>query len=115
MPSQADSLNAANDTSVPKGIFKSFIDAPGGLKGEMKEISIGTGMEYLYKQQFALRSGYHYANPRNGQGSYLTIGAGFKYDVIGIDLAYLMGSPEKSPMANSLRFTLLLNFMAKNQ
>jgi len=107
VPSVADSLNAANDTSVPRGIFNSFIDAPGGFKGEMKEISIGTGVEYLYKQQFALRGGYN--------SRHFTLGAGFKYDVLGVDVAYLMASQEKSPLANSLRFTLLLNFKTINK
>jgi len=107
VPSAADSLNSANDTSVPRGIFNSFIDAPGGFKGEMKEISIGTGVEYLYKRQFALRAGYN--------SRHLTLGAGFKYDVLGIDVAYLTASQEKSPLANSLRFTLLLNFKAINK
>jgi len=107
VPSVADSLNAANDTSVPKGILNSFIDAPGGFKGEMREISIGTGIEYLYKRQFALRGGFN--------SRYFALGAGFKYDVLGIDLAYLMASPEKSPLANSLRFTLLLNFNGHKQ
>ncbi|MEJ5961211.1 type IX secretion system outer membrane channel protein PorV [Pedobacter immunditicola] len=107
VPSVADSLNAANDTSVPRGILNSFIDAPGGFKGEMNEISIATGVEYLYKQQFAVRGGYN--------SRHFTIGAGFKYDVLGVDVAYLMASPDKSPFANSLRFTLLLNFKAINK
>jgi hypothetical protein len=110
VPSEADSINAINDTSVPGGVFGSFIDAPGGFKGELREASIGTGLEYLYRQQFALRGGYNYANPRQGNRSYFTVGAGFKYDVLGIDIAYLMASQEKSPLANSLRFTLLFNF-----
>uniref|UniRef100_UPI003D7F8B64 PorV/PorQ family protein n=1 Tax=Pedobacter sp. TaxID=1411316 RepID=UPI003D7F8B64 len=99
-----------NDTSVPAGLIKSFIDDPDGLKDELKEISVGTGLEYAYKQQFALRAGYGYAHPQKGNKSYLTVGAGFKYEVMGLDLAYILSRPEKSPMANALRITLLFNF-----
>ncbi len=34
------------------GIFKSFTDAPGGLKEELREISWSLGAEYNYNQQF---------------------------------------------------------------
>lgn len=110
VPTQADSLNAADDTSVPEGIFRSFVDAPGGFKEEFKEIGLGTGVEYLYKQQFALRGGYSYAHPLKGNKNYFSLGAGFKYDILGLDIAYIIASQDKNPMANSLRVTLLFNF-----
>jgi len=110
VPTEADSLNAAEDTSVPKGIFGSFVDAPGGFKEEFKEISLGAGVEYLYKQQFALRGGYSYAHPLKGNKNYFSLGAGFNHGILGLDVAYIMASQDKNPMANSLRVTLLFNF-----
>lgn len=98
------------DRSVPSGIFGSFADAPGGLREELREISIATGIEYWYKQQFSLRAGYFFESPRKGDRRYLTAGAGLKYQVFSIDFSYLMANPQKSALANTLRFTLLFNF-----
>lgn len=98
------------DRSVPAGIFGSFTDAPGGFKEEMQEINIAAGMEYWYNQQFALRAGYFYESPKKGDRRYFTLGAGLKYNVFNIDFAYLLASPQKSPLANTLRFSLLFNF-----
>ena len=96
--------------SVPSGIFGSFSDAPGGFKEELKEVNIAAGMEYWYNQQFALRAGYFYENPNKGDRRYFTVGGGLKYNVFNIDFAYLLANTQKSPLANTLRFTLLFNF-----
>lgn len=99
--------------SVPSGIFGSFSDAPGGFGEELKEISIATGLEYSYQQKFALRAGYNYQSPEKGNSRYLTLGAGFKYNIFNIDFAYLAGSTQKSPLANTLRFSLQVRFSDK--
>jgi hypothetical protein len=99
-----------NNVSVPAGIFGSFTDAPGGFSEELKEISISPGVEYLYDQQFAIRGGYFYSNPLKGGGRYLTLGVGLKYDVYRFDFSYLAASQQSSPLANTLRFTLAVNF-----
>jgi hypothetical protein len=98
------------DQSVPGGVFSSFGDAPGGFSEEIKEISYGAGAEYGYKKQFFLRGGFFYENPAKGNRQYGTLGAGFKYDIFNLDLAYLIATQEKSPLANTLRFTLSANF-----
>lgn len=98
------------DRSVPAGIFGSFSDAPGGFSEEMKEVSIAAGAEYIYNQQFALRAGYFYESPQKGNRRYLTVGAGLKYSVFNLDFSYLVANPQKSPLANTLRFSLLFNF-----
>jgi hypothetical protein len=115
VPRQNNSVNAAEDISVPEGIFGSFIDAPGGFKAEVGELNVGSGIEYLYKQQFALRGGYSYAHPRQGNRSYFTAGAGFKYEMLGLDIAYMMAGQDKSPLGNTLRFTLFFNFNGSSQ
>lgn len=96
--------------SVPAGIFGSFGDAPGGFSEEMKEVGIATGFEYMYNQQFAFRAGYFYESPQKGDRRYFTLGAGLKYNIFNIDFAYLLANPQKSPLANTLRFTVLFNF-----
>ena len=98
------------DRSVLSGMFGSFSDAPGGFSEEAKEISIAAGAEYWYNQQFALRAGYFYEAPEKGDRRYLTLGAGLKYNIFNIDIAYLIANPQKSPLANTLRFSLLFNF-----
>lgn len=98
------------DRSVPAGLFGSFADAPGGFKEELKEVSVAAGAEYWYNQQFALRAGYFYESPKKGDRRYLTVGAGLKYNVFNIDVSYLLANPEKSPLANTLRFSLIFNF-----
>nr|WP_199075060.1 type IX secretion system outer membrane channel protein PorV [Pedobacter sp. ASV19] len=103
------------NVSVPAGIFGSFSDAPGGFSEELKEINIAAGLEYLYAGKFALRGGYFYESPDKGNRRYLTLGTGFKYDILNIDFAYLVASPQKSPMANTLRFTLLFNFGGRSK
>ncbi|MET4083597.1 hypothetical protein ABIB40_003569 [Pedobacter sp. UYP30] len=98
------------DRSVPSGIFGSFSDAPGGFTEELKEVGLSTGIEYTYNKQFALRAGYQYQSPTKGNARYFTVGAGFKYDVLNLDLSYLIADAQTSPLANTLRFSLLFNF-----
>lgn len=102
------------DRSITTGILGSFSDAPGGFSEELKEVSIATGAEYWYNQQFALRAGYFYESPLKGDRRYITVGAGLKYNIFNIDFAYLLANPQKSPLANTLRFSLLFNFGSNN-
>jgi len=96
--------------SVPSGILGSFADAPGGFKEELKEVGISTGIEYVYNQQFAVRAGYFYENPDKGDRRYFTIGGGLKYNMFNLDFSYLVANAQNSPLANTLRFSLALNF-----
>lgn len=98
------------ERSIPSSIIGSFSDAPGGLSEELSEVSIAAGMEYWYNEQFALRAGYFYEHPDKGNRRYLTLGAGIKYNVFNIDMSYLVGNVQKSPLAGILRFSLLFNF-----
>ena len=92
------------------GLFGSFADAPGGFGEELKEFAISIGAEYWYDQQFAVRAGYFYENALKGDRQYLTIGLGLKYNVIGIDIAYLAPTnSQRSPLDNTLRFSFTFN------
>jgi hypothetical protein len=97
------------------GIFGSFTDAPDGFSEEMQEISISTGLEYWYKDIFALRAGYFYENANKGDRKYLTMGLGLRYNVFGIDFAYLVPQKREHPLAETLRFTLHFNFNDQTQ
>ena len=98
------------DRSVPSAIFGSFSDAPGGFSEELSEISYSAGAEYWYNKQFAIRSGYFYETPTKGDRRYFTVGAGLKYNVFNLDLAYILANQQTSPLAQTLRFSLVFNF-----
>jgi len=100
------------NVSVPVGMIHSFYDAPGGFKEELNEISISTGVEYWYAQQFAVRGGFFYENKNKGNRKYFTLGAGFRYNILGIDFSYLIPMETKNPLEHTLRFSLLINFDA---
>ena len=98
------------DRSVPSAIFGSFSDAPDGFSEELSEISYSAGAEYWYNKQFAIRSGYFYETPTKGDRRYFTVGAGLKYNVFNLDLAYILANQQTSPLAQTLRFSLVFNF-----
>ena len=104
---------------VTSGIFGSFNDAPGGGKEELKEINYSLGMEYWYNKLFALRFGYFYENPTKGNRQFFTLGAGIKYNVFGLDFAFLIPTKQRNnPLANTLRFSLTFDldaFKAQNE
>jgi Type IX secretion system protein PorV len=93
------------------GIFKSFNDAPNGFSEELKEFTYSVGSEYLYQDSFAFRLGYFHENPLKGARQYFTLGAGFKYSAVKIDVSYLFSASKvKNPLENTLRFSLSFAF-----
>jgi len=105
--------------SVVSGMVGSFNDAPGVLnssgersigKEELREITYSIGLEYWYSGQFAVRAGYFHEHATKGNRKFFTLGAGLKYNVFGIDFAYLIPTEAKHPLENTLRFTLLFDF-----
>ena len=88
------------------GIFKSFSDAPGGAKEELREVNISFGAEYSYNQQFFLRAGYYYENAFKGNRQYFGLGAGFSLNVVRLDASYMLATAQTSPLDQTLRFTL---------
>jgi hypothetical protein len=99
-----------DEKSLLSGMFGSFGDAEGGFSEELREITISAGAEYWYNKTFAARVGYFYEAEQKGGRQYLTMGLGFRYQVFGIDFAYLVPTEQEHPLAETLRFTLLFNF-----
>ena len=96
------------------GIFQSFGDAPGGFSEELKEITYSASAEYLYQDSFAMRLGYFHESPMKGARKYFTLGAGFKYNVVNVDVSYLFSASKvQNPLENTLRFSLTFNFGEK--
>jgi hypothetical protein len=93
------------------GIFKSFGDAPDGMSEELKEVTYAVGAEYLYQDSFAMRMGYFHESPQKGARQFFSLGAGFKYTTIKVDVSYLFSASKvRNPLENTLRFSLTFNF-----
>ncbi|MDR0412779.1 MAG: type IX secretion system outer membrane channel protein PorV [Dysgonamonadaceae bacterium] len=95
-----------NAISPISGIFKSFSDAPGGLKEELQEIFWSAGAEYAYDSKFFVRGGYSHENRNKGVRRYFSLGAGFKLTAFQMDVAYLISTVPSNPLDQTLRFSL---------
>ncbi|MGYP001386822218 len=94
---------------VYKGIFTSF---GGGLDNVMKSIQSSVGAEYWYgnPKLIGLRGGFFYEDPDRGKRKFITLGASIRYSMYGFDFSYINTIEENHPLANTLRFTLSVNF-----
>ena len=105
------------DVSVIEGLFQSFSDAPYGDR-EVRELIYALGTEYWYDEQFALRLGYFYEHPTKGDRQFVSLGAGLRYNVFGLDFSYLIPIQDRedanivNPLSNTLRFALTFDFGA---
>ncbi|MEY3349136.1 MAG: type IX secretion system outer membrane channel protein PorV [Bacteroidota bacterium] len=113
-PLLGDSAGMTNyrSKSVVGSWFSSFGDAPGGFSEEFKEFAFSLGGEFIYNEQFAVRAGYFYENKNKGNRQYFSMGAGFKYNNLDINLSYLIPSGtgvNRNPLSNTIRFSLLFN------
>ena len=117
-PSIGDSAGLAKYRSqgVVSSWFKSFGDAPGGISEEIQEMNFSLGAEYWYNNQFAFRTGYFYENPSKGNRKYFSVGAGLKYNMFGLNFAYIFPSGSgvnRNPLSNTYRFGLVFDFDGK--
>jgi hypothetical protein len=107
------------DVSVPLGMIRSFWDAPGvpfddGTRSvaleELHEITYSVGLEYWYREQFAIRGGYFHEHETKGNRKFFTAGIGLRLNVFGLDFSYLIPVKQNNPLANTIRFTLAFEF-----
>jgi hypothetical protein len=103
------------DVSVPRGIFQSFFDAPGVpredgtrsvLREELREITLGGGLEYRFMDMLALRTGYFYQHESKGGMQYYTMGIGAKYKLFSCDFSCWLPNRNKSAHLRIFRFTV---------
>ena len=110
-PSSSDSAGLAEYRS--KGVVSSWFSSFGDAgKDELKEATVAIGSEYWYKDQFAFRAGYFYENKIKGDRRFFTLGAGLKYDMVGLNFSYLLptgSGVNRNPLSNTLRFSLVYN------
>ena len=103
-----------------KAVFSSWTDRPFG--DVLKTFETSGGLEYWYGVpqdfMFSLRAGIFYEDPDNGGRKFVTFGAGVRYDLYGFDFSYIstdiLKGTENNPLANTLRFTLLIGWGSKS-
>jgi hypothetical protein len=88
------------------GIFKSFSDAPGGFKEELREIMWGLGVEYAYNKQFFVRGGYFHESKLKGNRKFFTAGLGFKLNMFELNAGYVISVVQGNPLDQTLRLSL---------
>ena len=94
------------DKSFISGMFDSFSN-----KDMTKEITYSISGEYTFNNAFAFRAGYFYEDPSKGGRQYATLGAGLKYQSLGIDFSYLITTSNiNNALDNTLRFGLTWDF-----
>lgn len=100
-----------NNVGVVQGAIQSFYDAPNGFKEEMQEINISFGAEWTYNKFLVLRGGYFNESDKKGGRKYITFGGGFKYNVMQLDISYLVPVVGNNhPLKNTLRLSLSFDF-----
>lgn len=100
-----------NKIGWTSGIFRSFSDAPGGFSEELKEVTYSVGAEYMYQDSFAFRLGYFNESQMKGARKFFSLGTGFTYNVVKVDVSYLFSASNiKNPLENTLRFSLSFAF-----
>lgn len=105
--------SADTQVAVIPGIIASFYDSPDGLSGSIKQIDVSAGAEWWYQSQFAVRAGYFYEDPSNGDRQFFTAGLGVKYNVFQLNGSYIIPSGSgfaRNPLGNTLRFSLVFDF-----
>lgn len=114
-PSATDSASLVDYRS--KGVVSSWFSSFGDAgSDELKEATIAIGSEYWYKDQFAFRAGYFYENKIKGDRRYFTMGAGLKYNMMGLNFSYLLptgSGVNRNPLSNTLRFSLVYTMDSK--
>lgn len=95
----------STDVSVLMGMIQSFYDAPEGFSEELKEITIGGGVEYTIYDIVSFRGGYFYENETKGNRHFLTLGGGLHYNFISGNVSIIMAD-RTNPLHNTWRFGL---------
>lgn len=115
-PNVVNGVNLNANKNYFSSVFGSFADAPGGFGEELKEITISTGLEYWYNEQFAVRAGYFHESNEKGGRKYITTGLGLRLqDRFGVDFSYVLPvSQQVSPLSNTFRVSLLFNLNSAN-
>ena len=94
-----------------KGFFTTWIYG-GNFNEQLRKFDGAIGAEYWYGEPklVALRMGYFYEDPREGNRKFMTFGAGIRYDMYGLDFSYINSFEQQAPLGETLRFTLSIHW-----
>jgi hypothetical protein len=96
-------------TGTADEFYKAFYTTWTGstFNEQIREFTVSTGLEYWYgnPKLLALRIGYFYEDPRNGDRQYKTFGAGFRYDICRFDFSYISAASHDDLLDETLRFS----------
>jgi hypothetical protein len=79
-----------------------------GWKNPGVELAFGT--EYWYEHVVALRLGYFTEPSALGDRKYWNFGAGVRYDIFQLDFSFINTIEANNPLANTMRFSMLINW-----
>ena len=86
---------------VPISLYTAW-QTPGG------ETSFG--IEYWYEKIFAVRGGYFTEPSSLGGRNFWNLGAGVRYKIFQLDFGYILTTNQNHPLANTMRFALLIDW-----
>lgn len=78
---------------------------------ENSGMEFAVGAEYWYEEIVALRAGYFTEPSILGGRKFWNFGAGVRYDIFRLDFSFINTIEENHPLANTMRFSLLINWM----
>ena len=93
-----------NTEAVPSALFYSFGDGA-------SSVMTNAGLEYMYTDFLAVRTGFYAEANRLGGRRYISFGIGLKYRMLGFDMSYLTAvKGQDGVLSNTLKFSLSLLF-----
>jgi hypothetical protein len=109
-----DRLLVARWGSTSDEFYKAFYTTwtQGNISEQIRRFDSGLGMEYWYgsPRLIAIRAGYFYEDPREGNRKFMTFGAGIRYDLYGFDFGYISAIQGQEPLDGTLRLTLSMGW-----
>jgi hypothetical protein len=99
--------------------YKAFFTTwtQGNISEQIRRFTSGLGMEYWYgsPKLIAIRAGYFYEDPREGNRKFMTFGAGIRYDLYGFDFGYISALEGQHPLDGTLRLSLSMGWGGEGQ
>jgi hypothetical protein len=84
----------------------------GSFSEQVRRFTTGLGIEYWYgaPKLIALRWGFFYEDPREGNRKFMTFGAGLRYDLYEFNFGYISTFEEQHPLGETIRLTLSIGW-----
>lgn len=76
---------------------------------DVTALHVSAGAEYIFREYFKLRGGYHYGDKEKGDASYATAGAGFQRYRAHVDFSWLFAASD-CPLRNTFWISLGYSF-----